>query len=157
MASSLSHVDVARLLGAPSAATRAAVADRLGDELDSKHLAAHELELVQDIVRILSKDANTDVRVALAERIHAARNLPRDVALRMVGDVEAVALPVLAHSLVLTDDDLVAIVQRAGDRHQTAIASRPIVSERVSNALVTHGGAATVATLMKNVGARCGR
>jgi uncharacterized protein (DUF2336 family) len=55
---------------------------------------------------------------------------------------------------VLTDDDLVAIVQRASAPKQTAIAGRSAVSERVSDALVTHGAEEAVAALMGNEGAR---
>ena len=154
MSSTLSHADVARLLAEPSANTRAGLAGKLGTELDSPRLAAHELELAQDIVRILAKDVEAGVRSALAQSVRSARNLPRDVALRMAEDVEDVALPILGHSLVLTDDDLVAIVQRASGTYQTAIAARPAVSERLSDALVTHGAEEAVAALMGNAGAR---
>lgn len=154
MTSSLSHADVARLLAEPSANSRVALAGKLGLELDSSKLAAHELELAQDIVRILSKDIEAGVRTALAHSVRDARNLPRDVALRMAEDVESVALPVLSHSLVLTDDDLIAIVQRASEPRQAAIAVRPAVSERVSDALATHGGENAVAALMGNAGAQ---
>ena len=150
MSSTLSHADVSRLLTEPSASTRAELAVKIGTELDSPRLAAHELELAQDIVRILAKDIETDVRAALAQSVRSSRQLPRDVALRMAEDVEDVALPILGYSLVLTDDDLVAIVQRASAPRQSAIAARPTVSERVSDALVTHGAEEAVATLLGN-------
>ena len=41
------------------------------------------------------------------------RHLPHDVAVRLASDVEAVALPILADSPVLTDADLVALVGKA--------------------------------------------
>lgn len=154
MTSSLSHADVARLLTEPSPGTRAQLAGKLGAELDSQRLAPQELELAQDIVRILAKDLETSVREALAHSVRSARNLPRDVALRLAEDVEAVALPVLGHSLLLTDDDLIAIVQRASASRQTAVAGRASVSERVSDALIAHGAEDVVATLMGNDGAR---
>ena len=154
MSSTLTHADVARLLAEPTTDTRAELAGKLGTELDSPRLAAHELELAQDIVRILSKDIEADVRTALAQSVRSARNLPHDVALRLAEDVEDVALPILTHSLVLTDDDLVAIVQRASAPRQTAIAARPAVSARLSDALATHGAEEAVAALMGNAGAR---
>ena len=52
MSSTLSHADVSRLLIEPSTNTRVELAAKLGNELDSPRFAAHELELVQDIVRI---------------------------------------------------------------------------------------------------------
>jgi len=154
MTSTLSHADVARLLSEPSADTRATLSEKLGAELDSPRLAPHELELAQDIVRILSKDIEVGVRTALAHSVRGSPNLPRDIALRLAEDVEAVALPILGQSLVLTDDDLVLIAQRASAARQVAIAGRPAVSERLSDALVAHGAEAAVATLMGNAGAR---
>ena len=156
MTSSLSHSDVARLLSEPSPKTRAELAGKLAGELDSPQLAAHELELAKDIVRILSKDVETEVRSALAQSVRSSHNLPREVALRMAEDVEAVALPILGHALVLTDDDLVAIVQRASGPKQAAIAARPVVSERVSEALTIHGAEEAVNVLMGNAGAQIG-
>ena len=82
MTSSLSHADVARLLSEPSTNTRAELASKIGSELDSSRLAASELELAQDIVRILAKDIEADVRTALAQSVRMARNLPSDIALR---------------------------------------------------------------------------
>ena len=145
MTSTLSHADVARLLAEPSPSTRAEIAGKLGPELDSPMLAPHELELAQDIVRILAKDVETGVRAALAQSVRSARNLPRDAALRMADDVESVALPILSHSLVLTDEDLIAIVRRASGPKQAAVAARPVVSERLSDTLVTCGDEAAVA------------
>ena len=154
MASSLSQADVDRLLTDSSAQTRAAVAGRVGHDLDSPALTDAEVRTAQDIVRLMARDVEVSVRAALSKSLRRATRLPREVALLMASDVEAVALPILADSLVLTDADLLDVVRRGSAAKHLAIAGRPEVSEPVSAALVTRGDEATVSTLMRNPGAR---
>jgi uncharacterized protein (DUF2336 family) len=77
-------------------------------------------------------------------------NLPRDVARKLATDVEYVALPVLADSLVLTDEDLIEIVRHGSSLKQEAIASRPNLTETVSGAIIDHAGEPAVVVLMGN-------
>ena len=94
------------------------------------------------------------VRRALSQSLRSATLLPHDVAMRLASDVEAVALPILIGSPVLTDEDLVALVNGGSAPKQEAIAGRAGVSEQVADALVTEGSETAVATLMGNAGAR---
>ena len=137
MASSLTQADIARLLAEPSTAARAEVADKLAREIDSTLLTAGELRIAHDVVRIMAQDAELAVRRALSHSLRSAAQLPHDVALRLANDVEAVALPILIDSPVLTDADLVALVNRGSAPKQEAIAGRADVSEQVADALVT--------------------
>jgi len=154
MASSLTQADVARLLAEPSASVRAEVADKLAREIDSTTLTQAELQLATDIVRVMARDVELAVRRALSENLRRARHLPHDVAVRLANDVEAVALPILADSPVLTDTDLMAIVHQGSSEKQEAIAGRDNVSEQVADALATNGSEAAVAALMANAAAR---
>jgi uncharacterized protein (DUF2336 family) len=154
MASSLTQADVARLLAEPSAAARAEVADKLAREIDSTLLTDAELEIAHDIVRTMAKDVELAVRCALSQSLRSARHLPHDVALRLAGDVEAVALPILVDSPVLTDADLVALINHGSAQKQEAIAGRGGLTEQVADALVTRGSEGAVAALMGNAGAR---
>ncbi|HTI81237.1 MAG TPA: DUF2336 domain-containing protein [Acetobacteraceae bacterium] len=154
MVSSLTQADVARLLAEPSAAARAEVAHKLAQEIDGTTLSEAELELANDIVRIMARDVEATVRRALSENLRRARHLPHDVALRLANDVESVALPILSDSPVLTDADLVAIIRQGPSRKQEAVANRDEISEQVSDALVTAGSEAAVATLMANASAQ---
>ncbi len=154
MASSLTQADVARLLAEPSASVRAEVADKLAGEIDSALLSEAELRIAHDIVRLMAKDVELAVRRSLALSLRSARHLPHDVAVRLANDVEAVALPILADSPVLVDDDLIEIIRQKQGRKQQAIAGRDGVSEQVADALVIQGNEAAVATLMGNAKAR---
>jgi uncharacterized protein (DUF2336 family) len=154
MVSSLTQADVARLLAEPSAAVRAEVAHKLALDIDNTALSEAEVALANDIVRIMARDVEATVRRALSENLRRARHLPHDVALRLANDVEAVALPILSDSPVLTDADLVAIVRQGPSRKQEAVANRDEISEQVSDALITAGSEAAVATLMANASAQ---
>ena len=154
MTHSLSPADVARLLADPSAEARTALAGKLGAMLDTQDLAAQELVIAQDIVRTLARDVEAAVRTALAQSLRHSSHLPREVAMRLAKDVESVALPILADSIVLTDEDLIEIVRSGSSGKQVAVAGRRALPEPVSDAVAEHGSEGAVATLMANPSAR---
>lgn len=153
MTGHLTKRDVERLIADPSPETRAAMAAKVAAEIDRRRLTPAERQLAESIVRIMARDAALRVRQALAENLKSTPNLPRDVALMLARDVEAVALPILEGSVVLTDEDLVELVRTGGEAKQAAIALRPEVAAPVADALVDHGTGAVVAALVGNAGA----
>lgn len=150
----LSQEDVARLLSDRSAETRADVASKLGQKIDDPKMTEAELATAEEILRLMAKDVEVVVRRALSESLRRAKRLPHDLALRLAEDVEAVALPILTESAVLTDSDLIAIIHRGSVAKQAAIAGRPGVSEQVSDVLITVAPEAAVTVLMGNSLAR---
>ncbi|MBV8060605.1 MAG: DUF2336 domain-containing protein [Alphaproteobacteria bacterium] len=153
MASSLSQSDVAKLLAEPLPKVRAELASKLALEIDNPRMTSTELGLAEDIVRIMARDVEVSVRQALAESLRSAARMPHDVAVKLANDVESVASPILTYSSILTDEDLTAIVHKGDEAKHAAIASRAIVSEKVSEALIDKGSEKTVARLMENNGA----
>jgi uncharacterized protein (DUF2336 family) len=153
MSEHLTKDDVAKLLTDPSPAHRAELAAKVAGQFDATGLSASERQLAEDIIRLMAKDAIVLVRQSLAENLKSSPNLPRDVALTMARDVEAVALPVLMVSHVLTDQDLVEVIQSGSATKQTAIASRPEVPATVADELIRRGNEETVAVLVGNQGA----
>jgi uncharacterized protein (DUF2336 family) len=149
----LSEADVQRLLADPSAEARADTAAKLADGFNARLLTDSERRLAEDIFRIMMHDAEERVRRALSLSLKSSPDVPRDVALKLARDVETVAVPMLKYSEILTDEDLIEIVQSQGTGHQVAIASRATVSEAVSEALVETKSAVVVETLVANDGA----
>lgn len=154
MVSSLSQEDVSRLAADASSEARAALAQKLGGTIDSPALNDAELELARDIARLMARDVEVAVRRALAESLRHARRLPHDVAFRLADDVEAVALPILTDSGVLTDADLIELVRRGSPQKQEAIARRDGVSEPVSAELIASAVEPAVTALLGNATAR---
>lgn len=150
--------DVERLMADPSPEAKLTLVEKLTHQYTvdgAEHFKAEESHLAEDIFRLLMKNAETHVRAALAENLKVAGNVPHDIMMSMAKDVAEVSLPVLQFSDVLTEADLLEIVQSSNDeaRH-LAVASRAIVPEKISDALVEKGNEKVVSTLVKNEGAQ---
>jgi len=150
MSATLTQADVEKLLAEPSPAARAELASKLAVEIENPNLSDSETALAQDIVRIMAKDVETSVRQALSQNLRNATRLPHDIALKLANDIESVALPILEHSKVLTDTDLIEIVRSGPPGKQEIVAGREGISESVAEMLVNSGGEKAVAKLMDN-------
>jgi uncharacterized protein (DUF2336 family) len=108
------------------------------------------------ILEALARDQIVRVRRILAEAFQAPPDAPRAIVLGLARDpARDVAGPVLRHSPVLTDDDMIAIVRDgAPDWAQEAIAGRDGVSPTVSEALSAAGSVPAVARMIDNRAAR---
>ncbi|MBV9521681.1 MAG: DUF2336 domain-containing protein [Alphaproteobacteria bacterium] len=156
MVQALAQADVERLLADPSVDTRAALASKLGAAFEAGSLTASERQLAEDIFRALTHDAAARVRRALALHVKDSDALPHDVALALARDVDSVALPVLEHSAVLTDQDLIDIIRHGNGAKHVAVAGRRALSAGLADALVERADAAAMARLVGNEGAQLG-
>ncbi len=117
-------------------------------------LTAQDREMMTDIIVRLIKDVEASVRRTLADHFAERSDAPVDLVIALANDDIEVAHPVLLKSEILHDAELIEIVRHRTMEHQVAIALRPIVSERVSDALVETGNDKVVTTLLENDGAR---
>ena len=124
-----------RLLTDPSPATRANAAEAVATAFSNGALSERERRIAIDILELLSHDVAQRVREAVSEHLKKSQLLPRSVAITLARDVESVALPVIEHSQVLNDDDLIAIIHGHNGAKQIAIAKRETVSPLVTDAL----------------------
>ena len=154
MTQTLTQADVQRLLEDPSSAHRRETAQKISGAYSAEALSPEERRIAEDILSVMARDVELSVRAALSENLKSYAGLSHDIAVTLAGDVDAVALPVIRFSEVLTEDDLIDIVRSSGTAKQTAVASRPTVSERVSEALVETEKEEVVATLVANDGAQ---
>jgi uncharacterized protein (DUF2336 family) len=123
-------------------------------------LSKKESERLQDlafeILNILAQDQLPRVRAIIAEEIKHATNVPKPMIERLAHDVElVVAAPILEYSPLLTDSDLLEIIQ-AGmvDGGLSAVSRRAAVSDKVSGAIVAANDIPAVATLLANPNAQ---
>ena len=150
----LTPMDVQRLLNDDSSDSRASVLEKIALNYNGEQFKGREREIAEQVFRLLMKDVALRVRETLAERIKDNINVPRDIVLHMANDVESVANPVLIHSKVLSDADLVSIVEKSHDMGKLlAITQRDTVSPRVSEALVETRYAQVMSSLLSNDGA----
>jgi uncharacterized protein (DUF2336 family) len=151
--SALNDADIRLLLKGTEPEERALVAHRLCRHMDRANLTDQERAEAHEILRLMARDAAEQVRRALAVTLKASPLIPRDVANRLARDIESIAIPVLNFSPVFSDDDLAEIVRIGGPVRQTAVARRPILSERVTTAIAENGVADAVRTACENKGA----
>lgn len=150
----LTQMDVERLLHDDSSESRASILEKISRNYNAEQFKGREREIAEQVFRLLMKDVAVRVREALADRIKGNASVPRDIVLHLANDVESVAIPVLRDSKVLSDADLVNIVEQSHDMGKlVAIADREEVSSRVSDALVETRYAQVMTRLLVNNGA----
>lgn len=149
----LTGQDIERLVKSESADERAAAAHKICRRIGRLELEPEERKAANEILQFMAKDAASLVRRALSVTLKNSPQLPREVALQLARDVDAVAEPVLESSPVFTDEDLIEIVAASGAAKQTAIASRKTIGTDLVRTLVQHGAEAAVARVAGNDGA----
>ena len=148
--SALTQDDIRTLVKGVTPDVRAAAAYKLCRSIDTAPLSGEDRETAAEILRVMAGDAAELVRRALAVTLKASPLVPRDVALKLARDVEAISLPLLNFSPVFLDSDLVDVVRLGGPVRQLAIARRPMLSRTVTDALAEHGGDRAVAAACAN-------
>lgn len=121
-------------------------------DLMSIRLTDKESELITDVLLGLMKQAEKDLKMALAERLAAMENVPLRMILTIANDEIQVAEPVLRQSPVLQDLDLLYIFQAKGLPHGRAIAAREGLSAAVIDMLAGTKDFEIAVTLCENDG-----
>jgi uncharacterized protein (DUF2336 family) len=107
-------------------------------------------EMATDILVALLRQAEKNVKQALAERFAVMSNAPLRLMLQFVNDDIDVAKPVLMNSPVLNDLDLIYIIQSRDSPFWQAIAKREHIGEVVVDALVDTRDYSTAKALVEN-------
>jgi uncharacterized protein (DUF2336 family) len=114
-----------------------------------------QLDETESIIQIILWNSDIEVAESIAGVAALGSGLSRPLVWMLANDDERVAAPVLEKSLVLTDEDLMGIIEWSGSRAKmNSIARRPVVTESVSRSLVSHGDESTAMTLLENSGAQ---
>jgi hypothetical protein len=137
---------------------RQALAERLGRVVPefAKGDADKAWRTVHQILMLLARDQLPRVRRVLSEALKYLPDAPHDVISTLARDPEVtVAVPVLQFSPVLTDQDLIDIIQGSPlTASLVAISRRVNVGEDVSNAIVGSGDVDAIAALLRNQSAQ---
>jgi uncharacterized protein (DUF2336 family) len=120
-------------------------------------LSAQERALMLDIMEKLIGEVARDVRRKLALRLADAPDLPRELAALLANDEIDVASPILMHSAVLQDIDLIEVIRHRSRQHILTIAMRRDLSSAVSDALVETGDRDVIRALLENQDAKISR
>ncbi len=146
------------LAAEPSSEKRRALLRELTDHFfGSVEQTVTERALYGDVLAALAAEMETAVRAELGPRFADSPRAPGLLIRRLSQDVAEVAAPVLRASPVLTEADLLKVVQSQGQAHLRAVSARPTVSEAVSDVIVARGDDETLGTLLGNEGAALSR
>lgn len=145
--------DITKLNSAPNLGVRKVIAFKISSYLNDDVLKQKEIDIALEIIRILSKDTVVEVRKILAENLKES-NIPHDIIMSFASDVEEVSLPILELSKVLTDQDLINIIESVKEVAKlVAISNRKKISNKVSKSLVSRESLEVNKNLLLNEGA----
>lgn len=128
---------------------RAELAEIMSDLL-SIGLRQPEIELVTDVLMSLIRQAERDLRRAVAERLASMDEVPLRLAVHLANDDISVAEPVLRRSQVLNDTDLIYIVKSHTAAHWRAIAMRANMSTDLIDVLADTRDMQTAVNMSEN-------
>lgn len=152
----LTPEEVQRLLAPQEGVdARLDVAGRVTAQYTHGDFTESEAALAEQIFRLMVRDTEVRVRVAIADQLKSS-NLPRDIVMVMAQDEEdKVAVPVLKHSDILTESDLLALV-RSTDKvtRQVAVSERKDVTPELAKELLSRGKPEIAQALAKNESAQ---
>jgi uncharacterized protein (DUF2336 family) len=153
----LSAEDVNRLLTDTTHGARMDMTHKIGAAYNGKAgqpLGAREIIVAEQIFRLLLRDTEVAVRAALSQYVKDSPTIPHDIVRKMAQDVEEVALPILQFSEVLSDEDLLELINAQEEvSRYLAISRRRVVSDHVSEKLIEKGTEEVVNALVNNSGA----
>lgn len=151
---SVTLMDVQRLTQEPSSKVRSVLAAKISAEYRYGGFSESEAQVAADIFRLLLKDVEKNVREAMAQQLCHSPHVPHDIIMKLANDEHEVANPILRHSTVLTEDDLMEIVASTREVLKLcAIAQRDTVSQPLSDKLVSTGHAEVMKEVFTNKGA----
>lgn len=110
-------------------------------------------QLIDQILTDLIDQVEADVRRRVSARIATLKTAPHALTKLLAQDAIEIARPILHHSPVLTDRDLIELVQAKTTEHREAIARRANIPPEVSAALAAKKEPQVVEALLANLGA----
>ncbi len=120
-------------------------------ELIGLKTSAREEELIADVLISLMRQAETDLKAALSDRLSGMNAVPLRLALYLANEEIEVAGPMLKLSDAYSDLDLLYIIQSKSAEYWQAIAQRKELSNQVIMLLTGTGDTLTARKLMENM------
>ncbi|WP_075996132.1 DUF2336 domain-containing protein [Salaquimonas pukyongi] len=117
-------------------------------------LSPEQRESAEAAMTCMLDDPDEEVRLSLSTALAEAIDPPRHLVLALAEDSPEISLPVLAHSTVLVDGELVHLIENGTEEQQAAIARRAVVNERIGATLASHGCKFACLIMLTNPAAR---
>ncbi|MEP1229704.1 MAG: DUF2336 domain-containing protein [Litorimonas sp.] len=147
---SLTRDDLRMAVRGETAESRANAVQKIGRAIRAQSLTQSDRNFAEKILDLICRDVSDLVRRALAVTLQNSPNLPLSIALRLIKDVDSIAVPILANSPVLTDEDLVDVLRSRAAAKVKAVAQRSTLSATISSIIISQGDGQAVAHLAVN-------
>jgi uncharacterized protein (DUF2336 family) len=119
-----------------------------------KQISSAEFELMLDILGKLVHEVEISVRKNLAYRLADREDVPVELIILLANDEAEVANPILLQNTLLTDKELIRIIQLKTRQHQLGIAARNSISSDICRELVNTGDDGVIVTMLTNQSAK---
>lgn len=113
----------------------------------------NESVLFGDILTKLLNVMDEQGKLEISTEFSTQDNAPKSFAMALAQESAIVATPMLTHSTVFTDADLVHISENTDTHHRLAISSREIISSVVTDSLIGFGEDTVLQSIVINKGA----
>ena len=135
---------------------RAELFDGITDLIETQHqqISSTEIDLMMDILGTIISDIEISLRKKLSLKLADNDDVPVELIILLANDEIEVANPVLIQNTLLTDKELVSIIQRKSRQHQLSIAARKMLSSEVSRELINTDDDGVIVTLLTNQSAK---
>jgi len=120
----LSEKDALTLLDKEDSEAKVLVAKKICSQYLEANYNTDELKIAEEIFRLAIRDAELKIRITISEALKEAEQLPHDIAISLAKDVDDVANPIIQYSPVLTDEDLMEIIESSSIQKVIAISRR---------------------------------
>ncbi|MBT5185992.1 MAG: DUF2336 domain-containing protein [Kordiimonadaceae bacterium] len=139
-----------------SKAGRADLFNGITELIETKHqqISTTEIDMMMDILGHIISEIEVSLRKKLSVKLADRDDVPVEMILMLANDEIEVANPVLIQNSLLTDKELVKIIQRKSRQHQLSIASRKLLSSEITRELVKTDDDGVIVTMLVNKGAK---
>lgn len=153
-AMNITREDIQLLVREPSPAMRQRICEKISSGYNSGLYSESETKLANEIFRLLLKDTEMKVRLLMAETLKSNMQVPHDIIWALANDRNEIACPVLEHSHVLSEEDLITIVRATREHPKLkAIARRETISRPLAHVLIEKRNDELTRTVLANKGA----
>lgn len=153
-AMNITREDIELLVREPSPTMRQRICEKISSGYNSGLYTSSETKLANEIFRLLLRDTEMKVRMLIAQSLQSNMQAPHDIVWALANDRHEVATPILQHSHVLSEEDLIAIVRATREHPKLkAIAKRDSISKQLSHALIEKRDHEITRDLLGNKGA----
>lgn len=129
---------------------RAYATMRLAKSVKNPALTSKDRAYADRIVDIISQDVSDLVRRALAITLKNSPFVPKAILQRLITDIESIAVPLIAHSPLLDDNDIQQVLHSGMAGKIRAVAGRQNLSQHIVMSLIDFGDMTAARALAAN-------